>query len=285
MRCSSVFTPSMPPTTRKSCPGSTNSIRPKHSRSMISRLRRAMTRATSSRSSRRAARRLGRRRRAARRLGRHQRLDLLGRHAARQRRELARARLDVLASAPSSDSMKRARSSSSARRAGRRRLQDRLDLHRSQAGGDRRQPRRVGRLGLRLAVSRSRAGASPRRASARARWRSSGSTPAWGAARTGSRPAAARRCRTPRSRAPSTSGAASPPTLRSSSLINAASAAGATVSAYSMISATFCAVLSTRSIAGRNLARSRSSSSSSKPAQVGLAADDLAARRRRCTRR
>ena len=53
--------------------------------------------------------------------------------------------------------------------------------------------------------------------------------------------------------------------LRSSSLIRAGSAAGATVSAYSRISATRGAVRSTRSIAGMNLPRSRATSSSSKP--------------------
>ena len=49
---------------------------------------------------------------------------------------------------------------------------------------------------------------TPRRASGSARWRSWGSRPAWGAAPTGSRPAAPPRCPRPRSRAPSTSGAA-----------------------------------------------------------------------------
>ncbi len=43
----SFFTSSMPPTTSKPCSGSTNSTRPKHSRSRISRLRRAIRRSTS----------------------------------------------------------------------------------------------------------------------------------------------------------------------------------------------------------------------------------------------
>jgi hypothetical protein len=48
MFISSVFTPSMPPTTEKSCAGSTNSISPKHSFSRISRLRWASSLNTSS---------------------------------------------------------------------------------------------------------------------------------------------------------------------------------------------------------------------------------------------